>query len=250
MNWESHIIRWGLHAKSRGFSERVSQGASYVRKAKETGQRFAISYSSGKDSTAMLHLALKEWPDCPVITQFDDCDWPTKADYVDQIEALFGISIIRVVPDFSVWAEACKGRPGVDHYCSQSHSLTQDSFLRPLQEAQKEAGCNGVFIGLRAAEGKGRMMNAATRGALYRMKNGQWKCNPLTWWSADDVFAYHVANDIPINPLYQQTAFRNPQEIRVSWALPTPSGYGKDEMAQLAKYFPTQYQKIRKMTGD
>lgn len=248
--WETHELMWRMHAKTPAFRRKVEQARGFVEQAKATGERFAVSYSGGKDSTAMLHLVATMWPGCPVVTQFDDCDWPTKAPYIASVADKLGITITEVRPDFSVWEAAARGRPGLDHYCSQAHSLTKTSFLQPLNDAQERLGCAGVFIGLRAEEGKARMMNAAKRGALYEMKSGQWRCMPLTWWTPNDVFAYHIANDLPINPCYKHNAFRPPQDIRVSWALPTPSGYGKDEMAHLAKYYPAQFRKIRQLTGD
>lgn len=238
---------WLLHSRTASFIKREFRARNIIQSALKRA-KFAISWSGGKDSTAMTHLALSVDPELPVITQFDDCDWPEKAPYIEHMAARnFIPAFYPVAPGFSVWEKVLETEIGGDDICKLSHPITRDAFIQPLSDQQKRLGCDGVFLGLRDAESKARAMNRRTRGCLYRTAGGQWKCLPLAEWSAVDVFAYHVKHHLPINPLYFNNRIFEPENIRISWALPTRNGFSRGEMEHLKIYYPTQYNKLRKL---
>jgi len=206
---------------------------------------FAINWSTGKDSTAMCHLIKSMFPKAHVIIQFDDCDWPEKKEYAYRIADKYGWEINEVIPNFSVWALASKYKIGFDDICSQSHEVTAKSFIAPLENKRQELSCIGSFIGLRAEESKARKINAAVKGELYQLKSGIWHCCPLAWWEVLDVFAYLVTNNIEINPCYFHNLLRQPEDIRLSWALPTPIGACQGDIEHIRRYYPRQFAKLR-----
>jgi 3'-phosphoadenosine 5'-phosphosulfate sulfotransferase (PAPS reductase)/FAD synthetase len=58
------------------------------------------------------------------------------------------------------------------------------------------------LIGLRAEESRGRLMNRRAHGVLYPRGDGRWIATPLADWTALDVFAYLVSNDLPVSQEY------------------------------------------------
>jgi len=215
-----------------------------VREALAVG-RWVLSWSGGKDSTAMVHLVKSVEPSVPIMVQFDDCDWPEKRSYVERVAAAQGWTYHAVEPDFSVWEAASRSRLGWENICDAGHSLTRDSFLRPLSEKRQALGCDGVFLGLRAEESHGRAMNAYTRGMVYRLRDGTQRCCPLAFWTTEDVFAYLTAQQVEINPCYLQNAVRKPEEIRLCWALPTPVGLRYGDLEHIRRYYPAQFRRLR-----
>jgi 3'-phosphoadenosine 5'-phosphosulfate sulfotransferase (PAPS reductase)/FAD synthetase len=54
------------------------------------------------------------------------------------------------------------------------------------------------MTGVRAIESRARKLAWLQRGALYYSPtNGQWVCNPLSYWTAHDVARYIEEHDVP-----------------------------------------------------
>lgn len=244
MKKEMKIMEWMLHAKSRSFKAKLNKAKQIIALALES-DNYCLSWSTGKDSTAMTHLARSIDSSLPILIQFDDCDWPEKMEYAERIKQKHGFDYMAVEPDFSIWDAACKCSIGQDNLCAQSHSLTRDGFISVLDNARIELGCNGVMLGLRMAESRARKLNLCKRGHTYKLKSGVMRCNPLSIWNANDVFAYMAINDIEINPCYFKNRFFQPEDIRLSWALPTTGGMTHGDMEHMKMYYPRQYSRLR-----
>jgi 3'-phosphoadenosine 5'-phosphosulfate sulfotransferase (PAPS reductase)/FAD synthetase len=193
----------------------------------------------------MTHLIRSCYPDTPIMIQFDDCDWPEKRAYAERVAAAQGWDYHAVEPDFSVWERAKSYAIGMDDLCSPSHAFTQDTFLYVLEAKRRDLGCIGTFLGLRAEESRARKMNILKRGELYQLKSGEWRCYPLGRWTAEDVFAYLTEQEVEINPCYFYNRFRQPEDIRLCYALPTPTGIRYGDMQHLRHYYPQQFQRLR-----
>ena len=231
------------------YKNKVALSKKIIYSAKNNGD-FAISWSAGKDSTAMCHLIKSIFPETPIIIQFDDCDWPEKASYVKRIAKGQNWKYHAITPNFSVWLEIVKGKMIYEDFCSQSHRLTKNSFLSLLNKKREELGCNGFYLGLRAEESRARKLNYIQRGSLYKLKRGEWRCCPISSWTVDDVFAYLVENDIEINPCYFNNILRKPHEIRLSWALPLNNTRVLADVEHIKRYYPRQFQKLREFMDE
>lgn len=239
-------LRWQLRAKTREYLRHVAYAVAAIHAAQRSA-RMVISWSAGKDSTAMVHLIRSLYPDTPIMIQFDDCDWPSKRPYAERVCAAHGWSVHVVEPDFSVWDRMRVRRIGEDEFCALSDRLTQDSFLKPLAQRQAELGSDGIYMGLRAGESRARRLHLSRRGELYRIKNGEWRCCPLARWTSEDVFAYLLEHGVEINPCYFQNRFLPPEEIRISWAVPTPQSMRRGAIEHLRSYYPSQFNRLREL---
>lgn len=193
----------------------------------------------------MTHLIKELYPETPIMIQFDDCDWPEKRVYAERVAHAQGWNFHRVEPGFSVWERSYSCQLGFENICTQTHVFTQDSFLAVLHEKQQELDCSVVFLGLRSQESRSRYLNLAKRGELYQLKNGEWRCCPLGRWTAEDVFAYLIEHEIEINPCYFYNRFHTPEDIRLCWALPTPTGIRYGDLEHIRFYYPKQFQRLR-----
>jgi 3'-phosphoadenosine 5'-phosphosulfate sulfotransferase (PAPS reductase)/FAD synthetase len=192
----------------------------------------------------MVHLVHSIEKAIPIVSQFDDCDWPEKRPYMERVAEQHGWLFHSVEPGFSVWEAVQSYRIGAENICDTKHLVTLNAFLRPLKAATDRLGCNGIFLGLRAAESSERKKNFGQRHHVYRIADGTLRCCPLSTWSTKDVFAYLVANNIEINPCYFHNAICPPEEIRLSWALPTVGWRGRD-IEHIRRYYPRQFRRLR-----
>lgn len=237
-------MAWTLRAKTSDYQRHLDYATQTINIAHEYGNG-VISWSTGKDSTAMTHLIKTLYPETPIIIQFDDCDWPEKRQYAERVAKAHGWDFHAVEPAFSVWERSLHSNLGFDDICAQTSSFTQDSFLTVLHERQRELGANLVYLGLRSEESRARKLNLATRGELYQLKNGEWRCCPLGRWTAEDVFAYLTLHEVEINPCYFYNRFNPPEKIRLCWALPTPTGIRYGDMQHIRAYYPQQFRRLR-----
>jgi len=237
-------LEWEIYSKTNRFKAVVMQAKEIIAHAIALNLKFAIQWSGGKDSTAMTHL-IKTMSDFPIIIQFDDCDWEETKPYVNDISQKFNWKIHDVYPDFSIWEGMIKSKPAENSVCATSHYLTRDGFIKPIQKKVKELNCKGRFMGLRAEESKGREKNYKTRGSLYQLKNKEYVCTPLINWTARDVFSYLVLNNIEINPCYLKNKFRQPEDIRLAWAVPTASVDTAIDIEHIKYYYPKHYKKLK-----
>jgi len=240
------ILEWRMISRTLSHQRLVEQAKIIIEKALSEAD-FLISWSTGKDSTALAHLVRSVDGSVPIVIQFDDCDWPEKRPYSERVCAVQRWEIFSVFPDFSIWEEAKKLRIGHENICAQTHDLTRDGFLKPLENIRKSLNCNGTFLGLRNEESDARRMNLCKRGALYQLKDGTWRCSPLWQWKASDVFAYLVSHEVEINPCYFQNKFMPPENIRLSWALPTPGGLCHGDMEHIRYYYPEHFARLREL---
>lgn len=241
------ILEWTLYAKLNEYKAQIKSAITIINRALSITDKFAICWSGGKDSTVMTHLIKKLFAECPIIVQFDDCDWPEKKPYIYRICKQMQWEINEATPDFSIWEEAIKCKIGIEDLCSKNNRLTKYGFLKPLNKAREKLNCKGSFIGLRTEESNRRKRNQKYNGNIYTLKSGEIICTPIVHLNAKAVFAYHVVNDIEINPCYFNNAFRSPEEIRLSWALPLLYGINNGDPEHMRKYYPEYFNKFREL---
>jgi 3'-phosphoadenosine 5'-phosphosulfate sulfotransferase (PAPS reductase)/FAD synthetase len=133
-----------------------------------------ISFSGGKDSTAMLYLATRIAPEIAVYYSDNGPKLVPRAIHAEVLEVAraAGARDLRIRAPLNVAAVAAEG---------------------PF---------DGVFVGLREEEGKGR--------ALRMRKGGRFgpvdECWPLRDWTWRDVWAYLVSHKVPVVETYHERA--------------------------------------------
>ena len=247
MTLDTKYMEWLLRSKTWQHQKLIRESKVIIKNALACDFKFGIQWSGGKDSTAMTHLIRSIAPDVPIIIQFDDADWPETKPYVEKISNIMGWDFIEVWPKFSVMERMAIQNPCHESVCAQTHSLTMDSFIVPLENKFYKLGIKGRFWGLRNQESIGRRMNYRKRGALYETKEGRVVCTPIHDWLAEDTFAYLVSNGVEINPCYLKNKFVEPEQIRLAWAVPTNSVSMLEEVEHIRHYYPDHYRKLKRL---
>ena len=205
-------------------------------------------YSIGKDSSVMLHLAMKAfWPSRPPFPFMHvDTTWKFRemVQFRDLITKKLGLDLIVHINEDGV-------KRGINPYDSGSNLHTQVMKTEGLRQAMDKYRFDAAFGGARRDEEKSR---AKERIFSFRTENHGWdpknqrpelwslyntrkakgesiRVFPISNWTELDIWAYIAEEEIPIVPLYfgkeRPTVIRDGQIFMVSaWRRPLPSSCG------------------------
>ena len=232
-----------------------------------------ISVSGGKDSTALLLLALERQPD-NMQAVFADTgnEHQITYDYVQYLnDRVFPIRTIKatsferqiagkreyvltkwaakgvpqhaidrasaaLVPTGNPFLDLCiwKGRFPSTKAAFCSEELKRNPIIEQVQMPLLEGG-NTLYSwqGVRADESPRR----AALGELEEVGGGLWNYRPILKWTAEDCFAMHRKHGIKHNPLYKMGMSR-------VGCMPCIN-CRKDELLEISKRFPEAIERIR-----
>jgi len=186
--WRETFVQYSQTSTHKA---RVSDARATIREAL-ANDRCYVSYSGGKDSTAMLHLVLEQSPQVLVV-HWDYGPGFMPRDIEQAIIAnakTIGATNLRVYtsqkyeefhrPDFAVFAKEFIGR---------------------VVPRLKHLGYTCSFVGLRAEESCKRRRRIKQRETIIMQE-----CWPLANWTWLDVWAYILKNDLPYLSHYDQMA--------------------------------------------
>lgn len=245
--WASWVATARIHSRDRGHVRRVQQARDAIASLYSRHPDALVMWSSGKDSTAMTHLASEVAPGCQVCSEKDDLDFPGERAYVERLAREWGVRLDVVTPDGSPaeWvAEHARELGASSDIHARTAELSRRFFYGVVERAA--SGHSAIVLGLRAEESRGRALNRYTHGVEYTKAGGQVVCQPITDWTGLDVMAYMVEHGIDPLPVYRCVALmhrREPWRIRKSWWIPGASarhGY----TAWLRHYYPSLYRRI------
>lgn len=241
MEWEIWKDACLLHAKTAAFQRRLDRSASVVAEMEDRAPEAVVSWSMGKDSTAMTHLVCEEMGITKrCVWRMDDLCFPGERDYAATFCAAWSLEMDVVVPYRSkreAFAAVGITDPG-DVLLDGRKGL--DSFKGQMAKYWDEQGHPGYYVGLRADESRGRRMNRRYRGMIYP-KGQNMVCQPLADWTGQDVFAYLFSRDIEPFGVYKCCAGRDPTMIRLGGFLPAAQFVAQGEIAWLRRYYPSVY---------
>ena len=192
------------------------------------GEDCAVSWSGGKDSTLVLHLALKIWREMgfktklKVIFENTLVEFPETIYFIRKLTTLWNIDLIETRP-IDGWTFRkillLKGPPKCRQTNKQGKQRTPLCCIylkeKPAMNALKKHGIKCLLTGVTTAESE-------TRGYLKRYdhcgaeKDGLhftqfyyysttwncWKFNPIMNWTEKEVFDIHKRLSIPLNEVY------------------------------------------------
>ena len=176
-------------------------------------------YSIGKDSSVMLHLAMKAFfpakPPFPLMHVDTTWKFREMIDFRDQTAKRLGLELIVHVNEDGV-------RRGINPFDSGSALHTQVMKTESLKQALDRHGFDAAFGGARRDEEKSRAKERifsfrdrhhgwdpkSQRPELWRVYNTRInkgesiRVFPLSNWTELDIWQYILAENIPIVPLY------------------------------------------------
>jgi sulfate adenylyltransferase subunit 2 len=212
----------GLSSKNTVFSHLKRLEAESIHIMREVAAEFrnpVMLYSIGKDSSVMLHLAMKAFypakPPFPLMHVDTTWKFREMIQFRDDTVKRLGLNLITHINEDGV-------KRGINPFDSGSALHTQVMKTESLKQALDKYGFDAAFGGARRDEEKSRAkerifsFRTAThawdpknqRPELWRVYNTRInkgesiRVFPLSNWTELDIWQYILAENIPIVPLY------------------------------------------------
>ena len=180
-----------------------------------------VPVSGGKDSQAVLSLALKQGCSVVAVHQNTGYDHPKTYEHIKNMEKFYSVPVTHTVNRWGGmfgWLETAAYFPNsAARGCTQR--LKQEPFARWLLESNFNAENCEIWFGMRADESAARANKYGlitfddefTLGDVAKFYNqgkrkhlGQIAVRlPIVNWTTKDVFAHLENEQAPINPLYK-----------------------------------------------
>jgi 3'-phosphoadenosine 5'-phosphosulfate sulfotransferase (PAPS reductase)/FAD synthetase len=188
--WRSAFLTW---ASQPGYQRYVALAQQEVRLALERSRRPIVSFSGGKDSTAMLHLVLAERPDIEVL------HWDYGPFFVPRpIEE----EILRLARRLGAQRLRVETSPLYVRLGRRARNVLGRHLIGRLLPQLMAEGYDCCFVGLREQESLKRRRRMRAGRAVGPLR----ECWPLAPWSWLDVWAYIVSHGLPYLSLYDAAA--------------------------------------------
>ncbi len=240
-----------LYAKTFEYITKVSEAHDIIKQALLNMKSPYVSFSGGKDSTVMLHMILKRDPNIPVIYWDADASYPDTENFINKLVKEWNLNFIRVKtePMLSVFRKY-----GVNHPQIENKTMIATVY-NPIKKLMKEHDFDGVFVGLRAEESFGRRKLIKNRGVIFYNKMQEvTECLPVANFTVQDIWSYITSNNLPYNSIYDKTAMRPRNDIRVSyWCGESCREMGrwvwlKKEYPELYNKFASEFPEVREFS--
>lgn len=249
--WADWQDACAAHARTQRYRRQVDSARRVLDQVLAAGHRTCVSWSGGKDSTVLTHLALvlhgAPWD---VASEKDDLDYPGEEQYVLQLAEQWGVrerlTILRPpISPREYYAQAVREIGAGADVHGRAAGLSKTCFYNVMAAHDRLYEC--VLMGLRTEESGTRERLRESRGRYYWHKGSrQWRAIPIADWQAIDVYAYALAHGIELLPVYRCVGFahaREPWLLRKSWWVPgTHSATGG--VAWLRRYYPSLYRTL------
>jgi 3'-phosphoadenosine 5'-phosphosulfate sulfotransferase (PAPS reductase)/FAD synthetase len=188
--WRKTFAAW---AKTEAHQHAVAEARRVIAEALAQSKKPMVSFSGGKDSTAMLHLVLQQKPDVTVWHwDYGPAFVPREVQAeIENLARRLGVTQLRIDTSSIYWRDWRKAK--------NVFYRVYFGFVAPrlLQE-----GYDCVFVGIRAEESVKRKLRISARRSLTAIREA-W---PLASWQWLDVWAYLVSNNVPYLSLYDSRA--------------------------------------------
>jgi phosphoadenosine phosphosulfate reductase len=241
------ISEMRLWSKTLMYRTKVKLAVEQIHRHMKSKRKFYLSWSGGKDSTAMLHLVRRVYPEIPVLHIASGYGIPDTMELIQQLSEMWKLNL-TVLNNPVDYMELCQafGLP---------HLRTKTQQKRVVQMIKKdiatqwalESSYTGLFWGLRGEESLGRrqLFKFHPEGILDR--HGILRVGPIGNWSVCDIWAYHVEHNIPYSKLYDNencgfTRFT----LRNSGWLST-DGESRGQLVWLRQNYPTLFARVREL---
>lgn len=242
--WDDYRPEDYLWARLPVFARRVRRAQDIVAEWLEQTKKPYIAVSGGKDSVAMCHLVQSvAGRPLPVMWHDSGVEWPETETALERLRSMGIISEFHIVrPDTDVLHLKRQQIAGAISAAQKDHI----ALFEPIQRFVASHGFDGVSLGLRMEEGKGRKLDGIKHGPVFRKKDGLLRCIPVYAWTWQDVYAYIAIHRLPLHPIYSAPLLQleHRGRIRLSWWASTDH-HRHCEIDWVRDNFPDIYHRLR-----
>ena len=204
------------------YRRHVAAASNMVRRAlAECPGEWAVSCSGGKDSTALASLAVEAGWRGRLLHLWSQETPPENTALVAGLAARWGLPFmtLRVRGDWDAWEELGHAfLVSATEEERRASRLSNMRYKRDADAAARDAGLTGLMLGMRAEESRVRAIVVARHGTLYRTRDRSTATLlPLARWTARDVWARLLAEELPWLPRYDREPDRERARSEITW---------------------------------
>lgn len=242
MRYEKHInlrevgpVRAAMPDFKRKLGYAVLFSAQQLARAKMA----YVSVSGGKDSIALLGVVAEAAKDCGkeivAWAHVSDASFPGTEETIAKACEITGVKVVfdrSPVSAFNVFGHTSDKKYGKEGY-----------FFSAIRNWGESGPYDLVFTGVRAAESKRRTDAANAHGRFYKttVPYPHGKCEPLCWWTVEDVAASIYHYRLPIHPIYEK---RRMTDVPIRLGYITAADWMSDQATFLRINYPEQFKKL------
>jgi 3'-phosphoadenosine 5'-phosphosulfate sulfotransferase (PAPS reductase)/FAD synthetase len=203
-----------------------------------------VSVSGGKDSVAVLAVVAEGALLCDrkVIAwaHVSDASFPGTEDTIREACRTAGVDLH--IDRSPVSAYEVYGHAG-------DKKFGKEGFFFAAIRSWVESGHALCFTGVRAAESKRRYEAACAHGTAFdtRVPAPHRKCEPLAWWTIEDVAAAIHHFGMPLHPIYRKRCL-TPVPIRLGYI--TAADWAADMAPFLRVNYPEQFARLAQVAPE
>lgn len=236
-----------LHAKLSVFRRKVTKALDIIGIALENSGVWAVSFSGGKDSVALLDMCISAGWRGPLFHFWYDETPGENTELAKLLADRYGLELhlLHVPGAWNVYEE-------VGHFFVYPETPVEVAATRQMLAGYKRVindyvaaqGWVGQFLGLRKAESRVRGISLTRKGALYRTQDREtWTCCPLAGWEARDVWAYIITRNLPYLSRYEFADDPERERSETTW-LAAESLWRYGLAARLKKENPDEFYRL------
>lgn len=253
--WQNKISKadeeyYLMYSHLNSYINKIPKTMSIIKEFLNKCKKPYVAFSGGKDSTVLLHLTRLIKPDIPVMFANSGAEFPDTIEYIQYLERKWNLDLYEIEPSYTMLE--IYEKVGAFQFKNTHKKLVKGEMKRVLilepAQQMRELGFDGVLMGLRAEESKGRMFNAKSNGYIYHTKyDDLWHCNPLNNWNTKDIWAYIISSCIPYNKIYDKEWVGGRENIRMAaYAGCTSMTITRGRWAFLKKHYPEVWREFVK----
>lgn len=183
-----------LNTETMKYKRLVYNTLVFIKKCANSGGRWYVSFSGGKDSTVLFDLVKYVADGTPAIHLDEEFKLPETEQYLSRCKFVKTI-VARAYQ--TEWFQS--------HATTNEQSLDTTNSKMPIEAWAREHGYDSAFVGVRADESNDRKKMLRSRGKYFFAKTKrQWACYPLAWWKVEDIWGYIFKNGLDYNRAYDR----------------------------------------------
>jgi len=186
---------------------------------KKYNSHSCVGCSFGKDSTVLVHLVIQNNPNVLVAFANTGVEYPETLEFRDLLVDKWNLNYVEVHPDKTFWQCVDEyGYPTIRYMGKEAKKKGTVSGTprccyhlkeKPMKQLYREKKIEAIFLGLSADESYNRKWTMIRYGELYKTKKNcpyeMIKCNPLAYWTEEEVWRYIKENNLLVSKTYEYT---------------------------------------------
>jgi phosphoadenosine phosphosulfate reductase len=181
--------------------KKVEKSLEILREAKSKFSKIGIGFSGGSDSLALLHLALKIFPqNTPILFSDTQHDRQETYDFIRSVLKEWGLTSFHTFK-----ANSDRVQEFIDQYGLKTPEFTEICCefhkIEPMRRGVDFLKLDALITGIRGVEHEER-----AKEALFSPRSSpkHMRVHPILFWRPEDIKEYLKKNNIKPNPLYAE----------------------------------------------